>query len=101
MHSNVQWKSHIQRRETLELKMWQSTVAHAYTEENYTPDDSHSSKATSPQCSTLSDVASCNHPIVNGMILLGIESVMVTCDETTLKLVPHPHVNMKYRYQTL
>ena len=43
------------------------------------------SKATSPQWSA-SDVASCNHHIVNGMFCLGVESVMAACDETTLNL---------------
>ena len=37
--SNVQWKNHLRRREMLEVKVWQSTAAHAHTEENYTPDD--------------------------------------------------------------
>ena len=43
-----------------------------------------------------SDVASCNRRVVNGMIRLGVESVMVAHDEILSILVPHPHVNMKY-----
>ena len=42
------------------------------------------SKATYPQWSTSADIASCNCCIVNGMIRLGVKSIMVARVETTL-----------------
>ena len=50
-----------------------------------------------------SNVPSCNRWVANGMIYLkhGVESTMITHDETTLDLGAHPHMKMKDQYQTL
>ena len=56
---------------------------------------------TSEAIATVSDVASCNHRVVGGTICFAVESVMVRVMKPISMLAPHPHMNMKYRYQTL
>ena len=55
------------------------------------------SKATSPQWSTSADIASCNCCIVNGMIRLGVKSIMVARVETTLNF----STTSLHEYETL
>ena len=83
MHSNVQWKSHLWRSETQEAKVQQSTVRHILRKMIRLHDKVAVRQHLHNGTSTSSDVASCNHHIVNCMICLGIKSVMVMRDETT------------------
>ena len=100
MHSNVQWKSRLWRSETLEAKLQQSMVRHVLRKMIHLHDKAAARQHLHNGTSTSSDVASCNYHIANGMIHLGIKSVMVVHDETTTldlgRMAPHPHMNMKY-----